>query len=302
MGRLRGQPRDQTPNQPPPPERGPTNESPAQAGDQKVFRDMLWELQTLRKMTDALRLLAISPTLNEVQAFADRVQMGMLETVDAIADRSLSFARFGDGEIRLMLRPEYKLAFQRNSPKLSAELHRVLGEGPTSPDLLVGFPHVYRDVHWSGVWADVWSQLRPLLGEYQSMGNSHVTRPIFFDFTGELGVAAWRRVWGGRHVVIVTGKGSRFELIPDLFDNVADVAWLHSTPRNAFDDLERVTLEAQSLPKGALFLVALGPSGTVLSARLAALGRRAIDLGHISDSYQAAFRGGAWPESKPTSK
>ena len=272
--------------------------SPA-VGEQKVFKDVLWELQTLRKTADALRLIMSRSLMDEVQAFVDQTQLGFLETVNALGERGLSFARFGDGEIRTMLRPEYNLAFQRNSPALAADLRRILSPGVDSEELLVGFPHVYRDVHWSGVWADTWNQAGPLFRSLPLVGNSHVSRPLYFEYTGVAGVEAWRRVWDRRPVAIVTGAGSRFELLPELFDNVSDAAWLSSQPRQAYEDLERIHAQALALPKGVVFLVALGPAGTVLSARLAAEGRRALDIGHISDSYQVAFKEGAWPESKP---
>ena len=46
-----------------------------------------------------------------------------------------------------------------------------------------------------------------------------------------------------------------------------------------------------------LYLVALGPAGTLVTALLARMGRWAIDVGHISNSWTTVFAGGKWPES-----
>jgi len=259
-----------------------------------VSKKLLWEAQTARKTQDAIRFAVTGPILDRVGAFAESRQLGFLETVHHLRDTGKSFARFGDGEMKTMLRADYKLAFQPNSTALSAALRAALE--PTE-GLLTGFPNVYRDAHWSGVWADLWSQFEPLVEPFDVMGNSHVTRPIFFQSTGMEGVDAWRSVWEGKSITVVTGEGSRFDLIPELFDNLAGAQFLYSRPVNAFGDLPRLMTEL-SWDTSDIVLIALGPAGTVLASQLAKAGRRAIDIGHISDSYENVFRDGAWPEAK----
>ncbi|WP_394159318.1 GT-D fold domain-containing glycosyltransferase [Galactobacter valiniphilus] len=261
----------------------------------KVLKDLLWEAQQNRKYQEVLRLAATQVTCDDVQEFARARQLGLLETVNLIADSDLSFARFGDGELREMLRAEYQLRFQPNSPELMAALRGVL-DTPVD-NLLLGFPHVYRDLHWSGVWTDIWNQLRPIVEPIAQFGNSHVSRPLFFQQLGDEGVDAWRRVWHGKSICIVTGRGSRFEILPALFSSAKSVRRVDSEPVNAFADVPRL-LESPELGDADIFLVALGPAGTVLTHGLAAQGRRALDIGHLSDSYLNVFEGGAWPEAK----
>ncbi|MDJ0313885.1 GT-D fold domain-containing glycosyltransferase [Arthrobacter sp. H35-D1] len=258
---------------------------------------LLWEAQTNRRTQEVLRLAATSPILDDVQRFARQHQLGFIETIKSIRNNKLSFTRFGDGEMRIMLRPEYKLAFQKNSPALAAALEDVIST--TAEKLLIGFPHVYRDVHWSGVWADVWGQMKPLIAGHAEMGNAHVTRPIFFQLTGQEGVRAWRSVWEGLSIKVVAGKDSRFEATPELFNSAARITFEYSLPTEAFSDIPRL-MDILSNDDSDLILISLGPAGTVLTAKLAAIGKRAIDIGHISDSYKNVFSNGAWPESKPT--
>lgn len=265
-----------------------------------LLRDIRWELQQQRRYLEIQRLHTTGPVLDEAQAFTDDRQMSFRETLVNIARDGLSFARFGDGELRMMLRAEYSVKFQRNSPDLRADLREVLtAEDNDDASLLVGFPQVFRDMHWSGVWADLWPQLRGILPSDVVFGNSQVSRPFFFTHLGDEGVELWRRIWEGLNICIITGAGSRFELVDELFDNVAGVSFIHSLPAQAHSDVANTLHKVRTESTADLHLIALGPAGTVLAAQLARMGRRAIDVGHISDGYLNARKGGTWPESKP---
>lgn len=69
---------------------------------------------------------------------------------------------------------------------------------------------------------------------------------------------------------------------------------ISSLPVDAYADLDRLTDLAADHP-AELFLISLGPAGTLLADRLARAGRRAIDIGHLSTSLLTA-KGGPWPE------
>lgn len=259
-------------------------------------RKIRWEARTTRRELETVRTLIAAPMLDDIQSFADARQLGFLETVERLRDEEQSFARFGDGEIQIMLRPTYKLAFQDNSPHLASCLAEVI-QKPID-GLLLGFPDVYRDLNWARTWGDTWGQFKELVNVHAELGNTHVTRPVFFHNTGEAGVKAWRAVWENKSVTVVTGRDSRFELIPALFDSARDFTFLESFPRNAFADVPRL-LDELLAGTSDIALIALGPAGTILAAEMARAGRRAIDIGHISASYHNAFDGGAWPEKLP---
>ncbi|MHA3725128.1 GT-D fold domain-containing glycosyltransferase [Leucobacter sp. HY1910] len=264
-----------------------------------IHRKILWEATANRRNQDVIRLAQSAPILDDVSRFAEERQLSFGDTLRVIRDEGLSFARFGDGELKLMLRSDYKLKFQSNSPLVSNSLRDVL-ESPAE-GLLLGFPHVFRDLHWSNVWCDLWGQLSPLVSKHERYGNSHVSRPIFFELTGQEGVEAWREIWSGQRVTIITGKGSRFNLMPELFDNCTVGPAIESLPVNAISDVDRI-VDIANQDKADLFLVSLGAAGTVVANRIAKRGRRAIDIGHISDSYENIFLGGAWPEHKSVTK
>ncbi|NMO50354.1 DUF1792 domain-containing protein [Actinoplanes sp. TBRC 11911] len=276
----------------------PDEERKLAADDRKILTDIRWELQEQRKYLEIFRHAVASDVLDQVGAFTLQRQYTFEKTVEQIVSRRLSFARFGDGELRTMLRSEFNLRFQPWSADLAADLREVLlFDGYDADRLLLGFPYPYRSLHWSGVWLDIWSEVRPLLRTDLMYGNSHLSRPIFFQQLGQRGVDMWRTVWQDREICIVTGENSRFTLVPQLFDNVKDSKVVHSTPVNAYADLPRLMKVLEDEDPEQLFLLSLGPSGTLVAAWLARMGRWAIDIGHISDSWANVFSGGKWPES-----
>lgn len=247
---------------------------------------------------DELRTLRVSSTASRmkvVHAYIAEHQMSYRETLTTLAEGEVSFARFGDGELRLMVDPMFRLGFQSNSAELRDALRATLGEWQ-SPPLLVGWPRAFWTTHNTSMWSVIWDEVQPLLPTEHRFGNSHVSRPDCFQELGTEAVELWRRVWAGKRVAIVTGRGSRFDLVPELFDNLAAHELVYSEPRNAFSDLDRLTAEVRSRTDIDLCLVALGPAGTILAARLAREGIRTVDVGHISNSYANVFLGQPHPE------
>jgi glycosyltransferase GT-like protein len=273
-------------------------EAKRHAEDRKIITDIRWELQEQRKYLEVFRHAIAHDVLAEVTGFTGERQLTFERTVEQIATRKLSFARFGDGEFRTMLRSEFNLKFQPWSADLAADLREVLTfDGYDADKLMLGFPYPYRNLHWSGVWLDIWAELRPLLRTDLDYGNSHLSRPIFFQQLGSRGVDLWRNVWADQDVCIVTGENSRFTLVPELFDNVKSSKFVYSTPVNAYADLPRLMKVLEDEDPDQLFLLSLGPAGTLVTAWLARMGRWALDIGHISDSWANVFAKGEWPES-----
>lgn len=59
------------------------------------------------------------------------------------------------------------------------------------------------------------------------------------------------------------------------------------------DDVMKQCIEQKQVD---LFLIALGPTGTVLAARLHHRGFRALDIGHLNNSYDTVFLNQMRPE------
>jgi hypothetical protein len=258
-------------------------------------------LVDIRRIGEGVQVALAQRDMAEVDEFCRNHVLGLEETLLRLASEQISFARFGDGEFRAILHPDFDLRLQHGSPELAAALRRVLAFDGYDPDLLMlGFPMVYRSPHWQRVWSGVWPQLAEILPRNVTWGCAHATRPVAFRRLGQRAVQLWRRVWEGRDIAVITGKGSRFHMHPHLFDNVASVQVIESEPRDAFSYVPQVLEEATAptWDNRGPFLISLGPAGTVLAAELSRAGRWAIDVGHLSASYEHVAERAVSPEHR----
>ena len=96
----------------------------------------------------------------------------------------------------------------------------------------------------------------------------------------------WKKLWDGQDVIFIEGKDTRMGVGNDLFSNAKSIRRIIGPSENAFDNWKELLYEAEKIEKSALFILALGPTATVLSYELAKVGYRALDLGHIDVEYE----------------
>ncbi|MEG2331972.1 MAG: GT-D fold domain-containing glycosyltransferase, partial [Bacteroides sp.] len=115
------------------------------------------------------------------------------------------------------------------------------------------------------------------------------TRP-YMDFASKEDSGRWfedmRSIWNDRDVVIIEGAQSRLGVGNDLFDGARSIRRILCPPRNAFERYDEILAQALKLEKGVLFLIALGPTATVLSYQLFKAGYQAVDAGHVDIEYE----------------
>lgn len=216
------------------------------------------------------------------------------ETLQELIKTEKSIARFGDGEFNLIFGEG--LPFQDFSEKLRIKLQEVL----TNPDenLLVGIPDVFKTLkRFKKGAADYWRKTvvayRERIYGVLNMGKQYfdaeITRP-YMDLADKSQVGEYfnefKKVWNDKNVVFVEGKMSRLGVGNDLFDNCKSIKRIICPTRNAFEAYDRILEACAKLPKETLFIIALGPTATVLASDLSKLGYRALDLGHIDVEYE----------------
>ena len=219
------------------------------------------------------------------------------ETIDTIIKNKLSVARFGDGEFSLLLNSNNP-DFQKPSHLLSSNLLKTLHSD--LPNLLICIPKVFEKNDLSRLNKDAFKfwhryviknrcSIYKLLKFNKIYGNSQFTRNYIDNKNksdSNLYFSKIKRIWENRSIIIIEGRYTRFGVNNDLLDNTISVKRILCPEKDAFDKYDNILSETLKQDKNALFLIALGPTATILSYDLCKNGFQAIDIGHLDIEYE----------------
>ena len=229
--------------------------------------------------------------------------LNSVETLKKIYDEHLSFARFGDGEFELMW--GIPLKFQSFNNSIQDDLFEVINSN--SESLLIGLPNTFDGLNgyaedskkfWKRFMGKYYKKIVKLLpDDYFSgiYGNANATRFYtgFDSNDNEEIVELFKNIWDARNVICIEGNKTRMGIGNDLFDNCKSFKRIICPAENAYDSIKGITdwiSENVEKKSNTLFLIALGPTATILAYRLANLGYQAIDLGHLDIQYEYYLR------------
>ena len=223
------------------------------------------------------------------------------ETIQHITASNSSISRFGDGEI-LLTNASKSIGFQKGSPLLAKRLREVLGSHEKGH--LVAIPDVFKDLnryrrkcrrfqrtHFF-IYGSWWDQLLIPGKKYE---NAFLSRP-YMDYISKENCALWfhdlKTIWNGRDVIFIEGEKSRLGIGNDLFDNAKRIRRILCPSENAFEKYDCILNEALKLEKEVLFLIALGPTATILAYDLHKAGYQAVRIGKVDVEYEWWRMGG----------
>ncbi len=222
--------------------------------------------------------------------------LGLLETVELIQKKRVSVARFGDGEMALMLGGN--LNFQEYDPRLADKLAACI----RSNLLLVCLPDVFGSLtkytkrvreFWSNEMCLHRRQWYGMIDWDIVYGNAFISRfYLAFQNKEHVGplVSMLKGLWKDRDLIVVEGAYSRLGVGNDLFVSAASVKRILVPAKNAFRRYDEIVASACLYNKSHLFILAAGPTATVLALDLTILGYQAIDLGHVDLQYEWSLR------------
>lgn len=217
------------------------------------------------------------------------------ETIRKIIQDRCSVSRFGDGEM-LLTNAHKRIGFQEGNPQLAQRLKEVLTSDNDKHLVCISdvFQHLERynrkarrfwRTHFF-IYGPWWDRL---LLPGRTYYNTFVTRP-YMDFKSKRECGKWfhdmKGIWEGRDIIFIEGEKSRLGVGNDLFDNAQSIHRILCPPCNAFNSINRIRAEACKQNKNVLFLIALGPTATVLAYDLFKAGYQAIDIGHVDVEYE----------------
>ncbi|GHT23833.1 hypothetical protein FACS189419_08290 [Planctomycetales bacterium] len=249
------------------------------------------------------------------------------ETVERIL-AGASIARFGDGEFKLLLGS--RLHFQSWSPCIVKRLRDVLLlpqnrclvgiiDAPAfdvQPQSFAAryryfFARLKKDLlgqkmqaaqklrkysFYDWFWLCSWLFLKKYL-KHKEYANALVSRLAVFQ---SVPLDKIKKIWDGRNVVFVVPKNGHFIFEERLFGNMQSVDYIYIEPADAWKHYGQTLQESLQHSKDRLFMLAAGPTATVLAFDLAQQGYQALDIGHLSNCYLEFLGEAPPPESLPS--
>lgn len=212
--------------------------------------------------------------------------VGEAETLAAIREHRGSIARYGDGELEIMIGGG--IYFQEQDPELARRLRAILRS--PRPDFLIGIPNFdalqIKTQGRKGSWQRYRRMFSHLVRRGAEYHSAFVSRPAsIVGLESAEYFQQWQSIWEGREVVVVHHSTATAEHV--LFRNARGVHFVLCPAQNAFRDYSAVLAQAADhcTRPDVLFLIAAGPTAGVLAWDLAERGAQALDIGHLTAAY-----------------
>lgn len=228
------------------------------------------------------------------------------ETVKYILENNCCVTRYGDAEIKLTYGTDVR--YQVSTPEIQKRLQQVIRS--CSKDLLVCLPNVFDKKGMSilskghvNFWKKHLSYFRKYW--YRDLnfdcvyGDAFISRHYMNLKDKETGIKEYfslvKQIWQDKDIIIVEGEKSRLGMGNDLFHNARSVRRILGPSTQSFSKYDELLEETKKHGKDVLYILALGPSATIMAYDLCIAGYTAIDMGNIDTEYE-------WFKMKATQK
>lgn len=261
-----------------------------------VIRDMnLYQENARYELAD--------PRLQEEYTWYPKIQ-NIEESLQDIITHHKSLCRFGDGEFATMegiSRHHFQTIM---NSELSSRLEEVLHS--TDEHIMIGIANNYGSL--KGYTEQAKREIRTYMSDHtrkqhlkllkkeKLYADAYLTRPyMMYDDKNTNGpkerFELLKKIWDKRNCIFVEGEQTRLGVGNDLFANAQSVQRILCPSENAYEKYSEILASCMQMPKDALYIIALGPTATVLAYDLAKSGRQALDIGHIDLEYEWFLRG-----------
>ncbi len=222
--------------------------------------------------------------------------MSYQDCVAYILSHRASITRFGDGELGVIY--GRTLGFQERNEKLSTKLRQVLESDVEN--LLICLPDTFQNLErYNQVEQDFWNahhyfNRRRWLKSLKSgkcYGNTFLSRFYSMEFDKALSahrITLLKQLWNNRDIIFVEGRDTKMGVGNDLFDNAQSIRRVLCPSKDAFEKYDDIIAKVLEIPhnENNLFILALGPTATVMAADLHKAGLQALDMGHMDIEYE----------------
>jgi len=240
--------------------------------------------KTEQKINNLLYELADPRTLQNIKL--PKI-LNIEKSLDELTSSDKSVARYGDGEFKLIMGEN--IGFQKYDPLLSKRLKEILKN--ENDKVLVGIVDTFGYCP-NQYMKKVMMLCRETLYKYIDFDKKYVDACLARRFrfnTEKEGIEYYNKLkslWQNKDIIIVEGAGSRLGVGNDLFDGAKSIQRILCPIKNAFSKYDKILAECLKQSEDKLFILALGPTATVLAVDLADKGYRALDIGHLDTCYE----------------
>lgn len=217
-------------------------------------------------------------------------------TINILVNSNLSLARFGDGEINLIM--GISIPFQKNDKELASKLAKILKN--KQENLIVGIPYDYYYCKYNSnqnqfikdFELTAYPLLRKNFLEYIDLHNTYCDT----GFNGitmleETEYNELKKIWNNRNILIVACKEALKKIKYNIYNNAKQIDYIFVPNKDSFSEYKQTLNKIEQYDKNTLIILMGGPLSKVLASDLSNIGYRALDLGHLMKSYDYYKRG-----------
>lgn len=223
--------------------------------------------------------------------------LDQMQSLEAIRDSNKSFVRTGDGEVKIMMGMDQP--FQKYEQEIADRLIRLL-ENP-GEDILVGINRNYFvPLMTKGNAAYYRRNAYSFRNFYLEHCNPDATYidatctsyPIGCGDTEDgynsMVYEYWRKLFAGKHIAVVCGKGILDSLKYDIFALAESKKMIEGPKRHAWDEHDAlISRIKREVSKEQLIVFILGMAGKAMIPELTDMGYVCWDVGHLAKYYNA---------------
>lgn len=105
-------------------------------------------------------------------------------------------------------------------------------------------------------------------------------------------ILLYKTIWKDRDIVFIEGEYTRMGVGNDLFADSLSIQRILYPAESAWERYDEIlkTVLALNFNRNVLFILALGPTATVLAYDLTKAGYQALDLGHLDVQYEYSLK------------
>ena len=227
--------------------------------------------------------------------------MSLEETIDKIILEKCSISRFGDGEFYCMDGNDIK--FQEKDSEMAKRLKEIISSSEKKHLVCISHgvnPKNYSEftkkhIQWMKKHFKNTIEMRLKYIDPNKVYYNLLISRFWIPFKDKkrAGKVAnqLKCIWENRDVVIIEGCKTRMGVGNNLLENARSCRRIICPAKHAYKKYSEIMNCAHTFSKEVLFLIALGPTATILAYDLYKLGYQALDIGHIDLEYEWMMRG-----------